>query len=338
MRNERIASGMKSPFTGGAVIEVTDVEEQEFRKEKYMVHVRYYQCADTGEQFTTDDQDSLMCNDLYGQYRVMHGIPFPEEIKAIRVHYGLNYNQISRVLGFGINQYKEYEKGTVPSESNGKMIQMIRSKAGLITLLRSSQELFSPEEYARLYSTVSMASDYGEKNPLQWLFYGKTSRSVMNGFGEQNPDKLATMVKYFVCREGSICPTKLNKEMFYADFYHFRRYGVSISGLTYRAIQYGPVPEHFDTIYDNIEGLQKESIIQYEHETVRLTCKDGCVLMDITLSDVEKKTLELVASSLCHLSTSYLVEESHKEDAWIHYNDGHRFIPYTEAFSLRLIP
>ncbi len=92
--------------------------------------------------------------------------------------------------------------------------------------------------------------------------------------------------------------------MFYADFCHFRQYGVSISGLTYRAIQYGPVPEHFDTIYDNIEDLQKESIIQYEHETVRLTYKDGCASINQTLSDIELKTLELVASTLCPLSTT----------------------------------
>ena len=109
---------IKSPFTGGKVKEVSTVEEHEFRKERFSVHVRYYVCEDTGERFTTTEQDELLFNELYSQYRVNHGIPFPEEIKGIRLHYGLNYQQITKILGFGANQYAQYEKGQMPSESN----------------------------------------------------------------------------------------------------------------------------------------------------------------------------------------------------------------------------
>lgn len=52
--------------------------------------------------------------------------------------------------------------------------------------------------------------------------------------------------------------TKLNKEMYYVDFYSYKKYGRSISGLAYRAIQYGPVPEHYETVYDHVQGLIKE--------------------------------------------------------------------------------
>ncbi|MCM1522774.1 MAG: XRE family transcriptional regulator, partial [Muribaculaceae bacterium] len=94
---------MKSPLTGDRVKEVSTTEEKIFRKERFRVHVRYYICEDTGEQFTTTEQDTLLFNDLYTQYRIKYGIPFPDEIKAIRTGYGLNYSQISRILGFGAN-------------------------------------------------------------------------------------------------------------------------------------------------------------------------------------------------------------------------------------------
>ena len=58
---------LKSPFTGGRVKEVSTVEEHEFRKEKFSVHVRYYVCEDTGEKFTTTEQDELLFNELYSQ-------------------------------------------------------------------------------------------------------------------------------------------------------------------------------------------------------------------------------------------------------------------------------
>lgn len=54
---KQIVNGMNSPFTGGAVYLVEDTEVQDFRKEKYTVHVSYYVCKDTGKQFTTEEQD-----------------------------------------------------------------------------------------------------------------------------------------------------------------------------------------------------------------------------------------------------------------------------------------
>ena len=63
---------MKSPLTGGRVKEVCTTEVKEFRKERFLVHVRYYVCEDTGEQFTTTRQDTLQFNDLYAQYRIRH--------------------------------------------------------------------------------------------------------------------------------------------------------------------------------------------------------------------------------------------------------------------------
>ncbi len=50
---------MRSPFTGGRVFLVEDTETQEFRKEQYTVHVRYYVCEDTGEEFNTTEQGDM---------------------------------------------------------------------------------------------------------------------------------------------------------------------------------------------------------------------------------------------------------------------------------------
>jgi len=88
---------IKSPLTGGRVKEVSTMEEVEFRGEKFLVHVRYYVCEDTGEQFTTTEQDTLQFNDLYSQYRIRHGILFTEEIKG---HNTLNHAIMSRLLTY----------------------------------------------------------------------------------------------------------------------------------------------------------------------------------------------------------------------------------------------
>lgn len=153
---------IESPFTGGRVFEVHDVEEKTFRGEKYTVDVCYYQCEDTGEQFTTTDQDSLWTNELYRQYRERHGIPSPQEIKSLRESYGLSRTQLSRMLGFGINQLKNYEDGQVPSESNGKMLKIVSNPLTMMNLLEISHNEFQASEYDRVKEKIAL--NYFEQN------------------------------------------------------------------------------------------------------------------------------------------------------------------------------
>lgn len=336
MRTERFVP-IKSPVTGGRVKEVFDVEEKEFRKEKYRVHVRYYMCVDTGEQFTTAEQDELFCNDLYSQYRNTHNMPFPDEIKSIRERYGLNYAQLSKIMGFGINQWKSYEEGNVPSESNAKLILTVRRKDGMMRLLKESRPSFEDREYARIVSRIESACDDADSKAEDFLFYGNTKRGLLNGFSPLDCRKLKAMVCYIISKAGSgICPTKLNKEMFYADFRHFVKSGHSISGLNYRAIQYGPVPEHFDTIYDNIEGIEKIRTISYDKESVSLVPgnMDSIDYGDV-LGEDELSTLDEVTSEFAGMKTMEVVAKSHEEIAWIENNDSHEIIPYSYAYLLK---
>lgn len=325
---------IKSPFTGGKVKEVSTVEEHEFRKERFSVHVRYYVCEDTGERFTTTEQDELMFNELYSQYRVNHGIPFPEEIKDIRLRYGLNYQQISKIMGFGINQYAQYEKGQMPSESNGKLISAAMSREFMLHLLEDSRAEFDDGEYNILLQSI-MTSEVRPENEVQKrLIYRDIRRSIYNGFGQLNVEKVSEMVKYFVCKEDGLFPTKLNKEMFYADFLHYKKHGQSISGLQYQAIQYGPVPVHYDTIYDNIEGISKEIVVAHDMESTRLSCKSCDIAV---FEEQELKTLEAVFAKIHSMSTQEVIDRSHEEDAWKHYRNGNQLIPYSEAFSIMLV-
>lgn len=336
MRTERFVS-MISPVTGGRVKEVFDVEEREFRKEKFLVHVRYYMCVDTGEQFTTTEQDELYCNDLYSQYRTLHNMPFPDEIKSIRERYGLNYAQLSKIMGFGINQWKQYEEGNVPSESNAKLILTVRTKEGMMKLVKESRSAFDAKEYARIVSKVESASDEIDSKSENLLFYGNTKRGLLNGFSPLDCRKLKAMVCYIISKAGSsICPTKLNKEMFYADFRHFVKTGHSISGLNYRAIQYGPVPEHFETIYDNIEGIDKIRTISYDKESVSLVLENMDNLNYREALEVDElSTLDEVTSEFVRMKTSEVVAKSHEEIAWIENKDSHGIIPYSYAYLLK---
>lgn len=325
---------LKSPFTGGRVKEVSTIEQHEFRKEMFSVHVRYYVCEDTSERFTTTEQDELLFNELYAQYRVNHGIPFPEEIKAIRLHYGLNYQQMTKILGFGTNQYAQYEKGQMPSESNGKLLSAVMNRQFMLHLLEDSRTEFSVEEYKKVYQSVLTSEIRPENEVQKRLIFRDSRRSIYNGFGVLSVGKVSEMVKFFICQEGGVFPTKLNKEMFYADFLHYKMHGQSISGLQYQAIQYGPVPVHYDTVYDNIDGISKDIVVSHNMESTRLTCEtwDAGVF-----SEEELQTLNSILAIARPMTTQDLIAASHKEEAWQNHRDGNSIIPYSEAFALRLV-
>ena len=48
----------------------------------------------------TTSQDELTERQVHNLYRAKHHIPFPEEIKNIRLQYGLSAAKMSEVLGF----------------------------------------------------------------------------------------------------------------------------------------------------------------------------------------------------------------------------------------------
>ena len=122
--------------------------------------------------------------------------------------------------------------------------------------------------------------------------------------------------------------------MFYADFLHYKLHGQSISGLQYQAIQYGPVPVHYDTVYDNIEGISKEIVVAHDMESTKLSC-DSCNTN--VFSEQELKTLGDVLAKIKPMSTQEIIDKSHQEDAWLRYREGNLLIPYSEAFSIQLV-
>lgn len=323
---------IKSPFTGGPVKEMFQMEAMSFRGEEYLVHGWYFICEDTGRKFSTGEQDNATLNDLYAQYRVKHNIPFPDEIASIRKRYGLNQSQIGKLLGFGVNQWAKYENGQVPSESNGRLIGALRRKSVALSLVQDLRSIFEEDEYKKILNAIQASPDQDIVPDQDSILYRGTSRSIENGFGEFHHQKVEEMVKFFAAK--GIGVTKLNKKMFYADFLHFKHYGISISGLRYQAIHYGPVPVHYATVYDNIPGLERH--VQVEGENERITYESTIEPNLSVFSPHEITSLETVEKLLGNLSTREIVELSHKETAWQEHYGQMEIIPYSEAYLLNI--
>jgi len=333
---------MKSPMTGKEMILTKERRLMDFRKEEFEIIFHYYKCEDSGEQFTTTGLDELNINQLYNQYRDKFNIPFPDEIISIRKKYGLSAARMSEVLGFGINSYRQYEAGEMPSVANAKLIQMVDNPQIFIEMI----ELCSTLEKNLKVKYVQKAQELvdGRKSKLFSLNFkeyllGNHLADVYSGYRNPNFEKFSEMVVFF---SDKLSPfkTKMNKLLFYADFLMFKETCYSISGVRYKAIDMGPVPKNFQSIFEYLANNNEIYIYSTEfpdgYTGEQFKAREDRKFNATLFTENELNTLEKVASVFKETSTTAIIELSHLEKAWKNNEKNKSEISYEYAFDINL--
>lgn len=334
---------MNSPFTGKPMSLYKELRTLRFRKEEFEIVFHAYRCEGTKELFENDELAMLNYNQLVNQYRSKYNIPFPEQIQEIRETYQVSAKRMSEILGFGVNVYRQYEGGEVPSLSNAKLIQLASDPEEFLRLVKISTSL-DEKTVLKLSKTVehllAKAAEASFDTSLKKYLLGDYLPNSMSGYKAPNFDKFAEMVVFFSER---LQPwkTKLNKLLFYADFMMHRSVGYSISGSQYIAIAMGPVPNNFNSTFDY---LAKQKVVDI-HCT---SFKNGGIGEQFSalperpfnfdlFSDKELEVLETVAVRFKQVSTNDIIELSHHEIGWIENVASHDFIDYRYSFDLESI-
>ncbi|MBP6611772.1 MAG: DUF4065 domain-containing protein [Paludibacter sp.] len=332
---------MKSPFTGKDMTIQKDWRILSFRKEKFKVCFHAYKCDDTGEQFEDEQLAELNYQQLQNQYRAKYSIPFPAEIKSIREKYELSAAKMSDVLGFGANSYRNYEAGEIPSESNARLIQLAADPhefRKLISLSKAIDGKLLDKTNTRIEKILLELKDEKVKIAIENYLFVEKQANTLTGFVKPNLDKFAEMVLFF-SKELKPMKTKLNKLLFYADFSHFKQTGFSISGVSYKAIQMGPVPNNFQSLYEYIANNELIDIVNipYTDEIIgeQFLPSVGKQFDSSLFSDVEIKILRYVCDKFRNASTQEMINISHQETAWIDNENTKKTIDYVFAFDLK---
>lgn len=336
---------MKSPITGKEMFLKREHRNLIFRKEEYDIVYHYFLCEDTKEQFTIDELDELNLTQLYNKYRESHNLPFPDEIIETRQKYKLSATKMSEILGFGINVYRNYEAGEVPNESNARLIQLASDPAQFKELLLKSR--ISKEKEIKKYIThideliENKSAAYFKKCITDNYLLGITNPNKYTGYKKQSLEKFTAMVIFF-SKMLKPWKTYLNKYLFYADFLNYKKTGFAISGLQYRAIDMGPVPNNFNSIY---EYLATEDFIDIEQQEFTdgkigerfFERKDNPFDPEIFTSS-ELESLNTVVKNFKDLEPKKIIDISHSEEAWEKYfKDGKKLIDYNSAFDLKAL-
>ena len=328
-----------SPLTGKPMRVVYEPDTMTFRGEKFDCIYTSYRDDESGESFTTTESDSAWWNQVTNQYRAKYGIPYTDEIIDVRKRYGISAAKMSQILGIGVNQYRLYEQGEVPSVSNGRMIRSVMNPKVMLEMVESSKNEMSKSEYDRIVCKVKAVIAESEAYKLEQyetkrLF--SVPRGADNGYAQISPDRLKNILLYFIEKSNGVFFTKMNKLLFYADFMAYRVTGKGMTGLAYKAIAHGPVPVRWDRIYSFYDEIDQE-IVQFPdgRAGTKLVSKLAPDMADF--SDDELKILEYVSQRFKNETPTQISETSHEEEAWKKYKDSDKLINYEMAFTLKAI-
>ena len=322
---------------------IKERRSMDFRKESFDIVFHYYKCEDSGEQFTTTSLDEVNMNQVYNQYRDKFNIPFPDEIIRIREKYGLSAAKMSEILGFGVNSYRQYEAGEMPSVANAKLIQMVDEPKIFIEMVELCATL-DDKAKNKYIQKAQMLAEERKRNIFNLNFkeylLGNHLADLYSGYRNPNFEKFTAMVVYF---SDKLSPfkTKMNKLLFYADFLMFKQSCFSISGVRYKAIDMGPVPNNFQGIFEYLDNNHEIDIYATEfpngYTGEQFIARKDRVFNANLFSEIELEVLEKVAEVFKPTSTNEMIELSHLEEAWKKNEKTKGLISYEYAFELNQI-
>lgn len=336
---------MRSPLSGKEMKKKSRGDVLTVRKEAFDILYHYFYDEDNDEEFTDEELETLNLNQAFNKYREKHNLPFPDQVKAIREKYGLNQTKMAEVLGFGVNVYRQYENGEIPSISNGRLIQAAEDPHEFKRLVYKSQALSGialEMVLERIHKLIAQSEDFTVSALPVYLMTGGTpaDATIFTGYKTPCLKKLTEMVVYFA---GSIKPwkTKLNKLLFYADFLHYKKSAYGISGAEYYAITMGPVPNNFCSLFEYMAAHQHVDVTYHEFKTgsvgEQFSLHQNRKFNPELFDEEELKSLEQVASILGKSSTGDIIDMSHQENAWLDNIGNKAKISYTYAFGLQHI-
>ncbi|QUW20917.1 DUF4065 domain-containing protein [Sporosarcina sp. Marseille-Q4063] len=308
-----------------------------FKNESFDIIEKVVVC-ECGEELYDEILDSVTMESLKNMYESRIGLSL-ENIKAIRARYGLSMNLFAKILGWSKSTIARYETGKyIPSISHMATLKQLNNHPEDINeYYKSNQHLFTGKEQLKIQEILKdYDDDKVEKDLINAVNvnYKINDRTIESGYNKFDINKVMNMILFFT--QKGVTKTKLMKLLFYSDFLNFKRSSLSISGIPYEKLPYGPVPKDHDLLLSSIE---KNNIIKINYDQVNEYTYINIIAVepfDETLfTETELDAMNFVNDKFLYHGSVSISDFSHKEEGWIKTNDRD-IISYDYANNLQL--
>lgn len=201
-------------------------------------------------------------------------------LQQARTAFGYNQEQMAELLGVSRPTYAEIEKGK--GDVTMSSLERLANKTGI-----SINSLLTREDI-RVEATNQEALNKYKKMLLYMLNCGAAS-------------------------DGKITKTKLAKLLYLADFTWFYQNLTSMSGLTYRRIHYGPVPDQY---FRALEELVDDNQITISDGTAKMISAIEPTPPSQGLTKEEQTLIKNICKKWKNKNTADIVEFTHEQLPW----------------------
>ena len=295
-------------------------------------------CAECGEELFNEELDSATLINAYNEYRRRHKLLLPEEIRKIREQYGLSQRSFAKLLNWGDKTIHRYENGAVQDRAHNSLLIFLREPENMRTYLTENEVALDEKQVVKLLDTVDKLeqdTDFRVGRRYFDLFFSRIPCEE-NGFKGFDYEKLCAMVLFFAHKSAGLLKTKLMKLLNYSDMIFYKENGLSISGLKYAHLPYGPVPDNFDMILgkmaaDHIAHIEVFYDGAYENHQV----VPECDVPEGVLSDEEIEVLTRIYEKFKSFGSAEISNYSHRETGYNATKTG-QIISYAYAMDINL--
>lgn len=295
-------------------------------------------CAECGEELFCEELDSATLVNAYNEYRRKHKLLLPDEIKKIREKYGLSQRSFSKLLNWGDKTICRYENGSVQDKAHNSLLLFLREPENMRTYLTENEIALDERQKAKLMDTVEKLeqdTDYRVGRRFFEMFFSRIPCEE-NGFKGFDYEKLCAMVLFFAHESSELLKTKLMKLLNYSDMIFYKENGISMSGLKYAHLPYGPVPEHFDMLLGKMEADHIAHIeVIYDNGYEKHQVIPECDMPKDILSQEELDVLQRIFVKFKDFGSVDISNYSHNEKGYNNTKQG-EIISYSYAKDIQL--
>lgn len=261
------------------------------------VIVPAFVCSECNETLMNSEQMNFLRKAGADEYKKSHGLLTSSQIISFRESLGMSQSTFAHYLNVGDASIKRWETYFVQDASQDELIRLkCDDAAAEMNLLNIQWKSCKPDRF--------------------------------NGFRHFNFE-LFKNVALFLIHKTQTSLIYLNKLHFYIDFLHFKFTGMSLTGMRYVPLKYGPCPDQYKLLYDMLISkgyLKKKNAYSY----VLLQRPDLSIF-----DDKEIKTLKTMESLYKEYGKEKIFELSHEEKGF-DQTDECSFIDYKYAKDILL--
>lgn len=298
------------------------MEHATFKNIQVDYEASYLFCDKAAELYM--DEQQIQNNDVMMKdaYRKREGLLTSSQISAIRAKYGISQNDLCILLGWGAKTITRYESHQVQDRAHDTILKKLdNDPEWFLSLLNDSKANLSAKSYQKYFETaVSLYAEDQDiylRRAIQASYAKFKGNQMFHGNTDLSLDKVVDVIRYFAssAKVTNLYKVKLMKLMWYADALAYKTRGFAITGLVYRALPMGAVPEGHNSIID-LKDVPCEEVDIGETNSYHFSLSGNQSFTALTKDDMN--ILDVVIEKLGKMSKNDIINFMHKERAYIH--------------------